>query len=406
MTRGNAKYRTLGVAVMALLGVGVLDARATTQCAEVVNGLRFPVGIAQSNLGNLIVSENGVQSVFHQGRISIIGRDGSRRTLVDGLPSANADVGEPAGPAGMVMRGRTLYVAIGIGDSILVDPANPNARVGNPSPASRLFSSILAMHFSAHVERTTIGFSLTTADHEALADGERVTVSNGGRDTMTIELVANFPDYVALPLPTAPSNVQGSNPFDLAFIGRHLYVTDGGRNLVWTVDIHGRHHDRQGRHRGHSGTFEPLATFAPIANPLFPTVGPPTMDAVPTGISEFDGQLLVTLFRGVPFAPGTSVVEQIDPDTGAHAPVVTGLKTAVDVLPTSEDGEKPSLFLLQHSSGPGPFFGGPGTLTHIDASGRTTLASCLARPSSMVRDDRSGAFYVTEVVNGRVVVVR
>lgn len=391
MTQGNVKYRTLGAAAAAILIVGAPDARA--QCTEVVNGLRFPVGIVQSNAGNLIVSENGVRSVFHQGRISIVGRDGSRRTLVDGLPSANADVGDPAGPAGMIMRGRTLYVAMGIGDAIRVDPTNPTARVANPSPASRIFSSVLAMHFSAHVERTTLGFSLTTADHEALADGDKVTLSNGGGDKMTVELVANFPDYVAFPLPTAPGNVQGSNPFDLALIANRLYVTDGGRNRVWATDIH-------------SGAFASLATFAPIPNPLFPAVGPPTMEAVPTGIREFDGQLFVTLFRGAPFAAGTSVIEHIDPDTGVHAPVVTGLKTAVDVLPTSEDGESASLFVLQHSSGPGPFFGGPGTLTHIDASGRTTLASCLARPSSMVRDDQSGAFYVTEVVNGRVMVVR
>jgi len=339
------------------------------------------------------VSENGIRGVFHQGRISIIDRDGSRRTLVDGLPSADGDVGDPAGPAGLVMRGRTLYVAIGIGDAILVDPANPRARIANPSPASRIFSSVLAMHFSADAERTTLGFALTTADHDALADGDTVTLSNGGGDKMTIELVANFPDYVALPLPTAPANVQGSNPFDLALIANQLYVTDGGRNRVWTADIH-------------SGEFASLVTFPPIPNPLFPAVGPPTMEAVPTGIREFEGQLFVTLFRGAPFAPGTSVVEQIDPDTGVHGPVVTGLKTAIDVLPTSEDGLGASLFVLQHSSGPGPFFGGPGTLTHIDASGRTTLASCLARPSSMVRDDRSGTFYVTEVVNGRVIAVR
>jgi hypothetical protein len=392
MTAQTVRHATAWAALAAFLSVGALDAHAQ-QCTTLATDLRFPVGVAQSNLGNLLVSENGIRNVLHQGRISIIGRDGARRTLVDGLPSANSDVGDPAGPAGLLMRGRTLYVAIGIGDTILVKAGDPTARVGNPSPASRLFSSVLAMHFSANAERTTLGFSLTAADHDALANGDKVTLSNGGGDKLTLELIANFPDYIPAPLPTAADNVRGSNPFDLALIGNRLYVTDGGRNLVWEADIH-------------SGEFAPLATFGQIPNPMFPALGPPMTDAVPTGIREFDGQLFVTLFRGVPFAAGTSVVEQIDPETGAHAAVATGLKTAIDVWPTKEDGENTSLFVLQHSSGPAPFFAGPGTLSHIQASGSTTLASCLARPSSMVRDEQSGAFYVTEVVTGRLVVVR
>jgi len=393
MTVQTIRQATAWAVLAASVSVGALDAQAQAQCTTLAADLGFPVGIAQSNLGNLLVSENGIRNVLHQGRISIIGRDGSRRTLVDGLPSANSDVGDPAGPAGLIMRGRTLYVAMSIGNAIMAKPGNANARIPNQSPASRLFSSVLAMHFSANAERTTLGFSLTATDHDALADGEKVTLSNGGGDKLTIELVANFPDYVPAPLPTAADNVRGSNPFDLALIGNRLYVTDGGRNLVWETDIH-------------SGEFAALAAFDPIPNPMFPAVGPPMMDAVPTGIREFDGQLFVTLFRGVPFPAGTSVVEQVDPETGAHAAIVTGLKTAIDVWPTKEDGEHTSLFVLQHSSGPAPFFVGPGTLTHIQSSGSTLLASCLSRPSSMVRDEQSGAFYVTEVITGRLIVVR
>jgi hypothetical protein len=125
------------------------------------------------------------------------------------------------------------------------------------------------------------------------------------------------------------------------------------------------------------------------------------LDAVPTGIREFEGQLFVTLFRGFPFAPGVSVVEQIDPGAGAHAPVVTGLRSAIDVLP---DGETASLFVLEHASGPLlPPFSGPGSLTRMDPAGSTVLASCLGLPTSMVRDERDGAFYITELMNGRVV---
>jgi hypothetical protein len=379
----------IGRAVAVALAIAVTPAgEALAQCTtEVAAGLRFPLGIALSNQDNLLVSETGTTGVLHSGRISIVGTGGIRRTLLDGLPSATNDVNEPSGPAGLVMRGRTLYVVIGIGDAIqVVAPGSP-ARVGNPNPASPIFSSVLAVHFSAHVERTTDGFSLTAADYDTLASGRKVRLSNGGAEKITIELVANFPDYVPNPLPTAPNNVRGSNPFDLELIGNRLYVADGGRNLVWHADIH-------------TGAFGPLAAFDPVPNPT--GIGAPVLEAVPTGIREFEGQLLVTLFRGFPFPPGTSVVEQIDPGTGAHVPVLAGLRTAIDVLPS--DDEHGSLFVLEHTSGPLlPPFSGPGWLTRRDAAGSTVLANCLGRPTSMVRDERSGVFYITELVNGRVV---
>ena len=111
---------------------------------------------------------------------------------------------------------------------------------------------------------------------------------------------------------------------------------------------------------------------------------------------------MVALFRGFPFPPGVSVIEQIDPDTGVHAPVLAGLRTVIDVLPG--DDEHPSLFVLEHGSGPLlPPFSGPGSLTLRHAAGSRVLAGCLGRSTSMVRDEHSGAFYITELVHGRIV---
>src|SRR5688572_5712282 len=53
---------------------------------NVATGLRIPLGMAQSSLGNLFAAETGT-AVLHSGRISILAPDGSRRTLIDGLPS-------------------------------------------------------------------------------------------------------------------------------------------------------------------------------------------------------------------------------------------------------------------------------------------------------------------------------
>jgi hypothetical protein len=138
--------------------------------------------------------------------------------------------------------------------------------------------------------------SRSQPNSQALAQGEKVTLSNGAGDKIEIELVVNFPNFVDNPnLP--PPFVVHSNPFDLVVVGNQAFVTDGGRNLVYDVSIA-------------TGTFSVLATFPPTANPL--PFGPPVVEAVPTGIAYFKGQLLVTLFRGFPFPVGSSVVDQVD----------------------------------------------------------------------------------------------
>jgi len=374
----------------------------TAQCpvTQLTSGLQLPIGIAQSNKRNLLISESGPRGTTNTGSISIVGLDGTRRTLLDGLPSGPNDIGDPSGPAGLFMRGRTLYVAIGMGD-VVVPVVNamtglpiPGAGVPNPNgPSSPIFSSILSVHFSAHVEMTTEGLTLSLADQQALAAGEKVTLSEGNGDSIALELVTNFPDYIPNPLPTIPGNVRHSNPFDLLAIDDGLYVTDGARNLAWEVDIP-------------TGAFSVLAEFPPVSNPL--PIGAPTVEAVPTGIAHADGQLLVTLFRGFPFPAGTSVVEQVDAVTGDHAPFISGLRTAVDVLAITGDGDVDYL-VLQHSSvggAPLPPFANSGRVLRFEEPGSapTVVAegpNCLIRPTAMTLDKKTGTLYVIEY-SGRV----
>jgi len=372
---------------LTLVAATVLLSVATTraQCSEVISGLRTPLGITQSNQNNLIVSESGTLGVLHTGRISIVDPSGTRRTLLDGLPSATNDAGDSSGPARVFMRGRTLYVAIGIGNTFLA------TGLPNLNPASPIFSSVLAIHFSASVEKKTLqGFTLPLSAQQTLASGQKVTLSNGEGDKITVELIANFPDFTIDP--TTLTGFRGVNPFDLVVVGDHVYVTDGGQNLVRKVDLA-------------TGTFSTLATFPNVSNPL--PIGAPTVEAVPTGIAYFDGQLLVTLFRGFPFPPGISVVEQIDPLTGAHAPFITGLKTAIDVIPIRE-GNETKYLVLQHTSGVGPPFLPPftrrGLVLHFDtaAGPPTVVTDCLMRPTSMALDEKTGLLYVTEF-GGRIV---
>jgi hypothetical protein len=379
---------TLALAVSLL----ATAASASAQCSEVTSGLRAPLGTALTNQGNLLVSETGT-TALHSGRISIVDSSGNRRTLLDGLPSAINDVNEPSGPAGLFMRGRTLYVAMGTGDAGRPGPI-PGTTILNPNPiSSPIFSSVLAIQFSANTEKTTNGFTLTATHQEALADGQVVTLSNGGGDKIMIRMVADFPNFVPFPLPFFAPNIQLSNPFQLVAIEDTLYVTDGGRNRVWQVDLL-------------TGSFSTLVTFPDIPNPLFGIVpaGGPTLQAVPTGIAVAGDQLLVTLFRGVPFPPGTSTVEQIDPLTGTDLPFITGLKSAIDVLPIVED-DATHYLVLQHAS-IGPFFGSPGQVKHFDtpAGPPTIVASCLTRPTTMALDRKRSTLYVSEL-GGRLVAI-
>jgi len=116
----SATPPTLLAATMMLAG---MDARAQCPAAELISGLRIPLGITQTNQGNLLVGETGTTEP-NTGRISIVDPDGNRRTLLDGLPSGINDVLEPSGPAGVFVRGRTLYVAIGVGDVAIAGPVS------------------------------------------------------------------------------------------------------------------------------------------------------------------------------------------------------------------------------------------------------------------------------------------
>jgi len=372
--------------------IALVTTRGNAQCNTVTTGLREPLGTTLTNQGNLLVSETGTPATG-SGRISIIDSSGNRRTLLAGLPSAINDVSEPSGPAGLFIRGRTLYVAMGVGDVGRAGPV-PGTTIPTPAgPSSPLFSSVLAIQFSANTEKTTDGFTLSPADEQTLASGQTLRLSDSASNGMTIRMIADFQNYVPFPLPFFAGNVQLSNPFGLLAIEDELYVTDGGRNRVWQVDLV-------------TGTVSTLVTFPRIPNPLFGIVpaGGPMLDAVPTGIATTGDQLLVTLFRGVPFPPGTSTVELIDPATGTDTPFITGLKSAIDVLPVIEDGQTHYL-VLQHASA-GPFFGSPGQVKRFDTpSGPPTiLAACLTRPTSMSLDRKTNTLYVSEY-GGRIVVI-
>jgi hypothetical protein len=365
--------------------------RAQTPCPGVstfATGLLAPSKIIQTPRGDFIVAEGGPE-VPNNGRVSIVDQRGNRRTLLEGLPSARTFVGDFNGTTGIYLEGRTLFILNGQGDVTLAGPV-PGTERANPAPASPIFSSVLAVQFSAAMERTTRGVKLTLADHLALKSGVPLVRTDANGHRMVMQLIADFPDYAPEPRPNFADNVRHSHPYGVVGRGRHLYIVDAGFNIVRRLDVF-------------SGAYETLTSFAPTPNPRFP-VGPPVIENVPTSIRWSGQDLLVTLLSGAPFfLPGYSQVHQVDPVTGAAAPLITGLSSAIDVIPLRSHGCNTGFLTLEHNlTFPVP---GPGRIqffAQADAS-PVILADCLTTPTSMVFDRKCDCVVISEQATGRLV---
>jgi hypothetical protein len=372
--------------------LGTLLASAVAGHATAVE-LQRPSKIIQTPLNNLLIAEVGtVAAAPNSGRVSIVDRHGNRRTLIDGLPSAPTNAANtPSGPSGLYLVGRTLLVAIGEGNPTVAGPV-PRTEVPNPAVSSPIFSSVLAVHFSAAVETKTTGVTLSLGDHHALKHGERLVRHDVKGRRITIELIVDFPDYISEPLPALAINVRHSHPYGVVADSDYLYVPDGGFNLVHKVDME-------------TGDFAPLVSFPNTPNPRFPGFGPPTSENVPTSIRWDDEVLLVTVFNGFPFAAGQSQVMAVDPDTGASLPLITGLTSAIDVLPIRAGCVTVGYLTLEYSVD--QLGGLPGRLQVYDAAGTAVevLSTWLITPSSMAYDWKSGDITVAEISLGGLVVI-
>ena len=103
--------------------------------SELASGLKAPVKIVFTDDGNLLVGESGEGP--NSGRVSLVDRCGTRRTLIDGLPSGVAAMGDPSGPGGLARNGVTLYIAIGGGDATRSGAPGP----GDPKSCGTILAS-------------------------------------------------------------------------------------------------------------------------------------------------------------------------------------------------------------------------------------------------------------------------
>jgi hypothetical protein len=381
------------VAALAVCPIGV---QAAATPAEFASGLLTPNKIVLTPDGNLLVTEAGPLGT-NLGRVSLVERSGDRRTLLDKLPSGIELEGAPSGPTGLWVSGHNvLYLEIGQGD--VIKRGAGGGEVPNPEGlGSPLFSSLLRIQFGDPISCLRGSFELTAAEHQALADGRTVLMTNSFGERASVKVVADLRDLYPVPAgppgaPPNPNKVSGSNPYGLARLGDDFYLPDAGQNSLVRIDRA-------------SGRIRTLLRFPPVPNPQFP-VGPPMTDAVPNSVRRLPRRnaLLVTLFTGFPFNPGQSSIQLVDPRAGTAVPFITGLTMAIDILPIG-DSRGPFL-VLEFASGfdLGTGFTFPGRVLSYahNTSTPELVASGLVSPTSMVFDQHTREIFVTEIFTGRI----
>lgn len=355
------------------------------QTSVFASGLLHPYKLAITPAGTLIVSEAG--DAVNTGRISVISSSGTRQSLLEGLPSgpSNPDL-TLLGPTGVAYRDRVLYIAISEGDAVRNGPT-PGSLVLNPEGVSSpLFASVLRVRLDADLEGLQSSFTLTRAQHQTLADGREVTLTNGQGRTAIIDVLADFPAVT----PDANTVYRHQDPFGLALDPSRadvLYLIEAGQNALYRINTE-------------TGRWQVVTRFAPTPNPT--QVGPPVIDAVPTGAVVLGDQVLVSQLSGFPFIPGFGQVRAVNAATGAVTPWITGLNSAIDIGYRTSAGGQSQFFVLGFSSSMLAQPPGPGQLWLYDSPAGRVVASDLVAPTGMVVNPQTGDVYIAEMGPGRI----
>ncbi|MCC7155760.1 MAG: ScyD/ScyE family protein [Bryobacterales bacterium] len=363
------------------------------ESSVVVSGLNLPYKLVLTEAGNLLVSEGGGPP--NSGRISLVTRSGARTSVIEGMPSGESNPElVPIGPTGLALRGRTLYIAMGEGDS-LRNGATPGSLVLNPAGVSSpLFHCVLRVRFDANVDSIREPFMLAAAQHQQIADGWEVVLENASKQHAMIDLMAAFPVVTSDPNIT----YRHSDPFALAFgperpssglrdTPESLYVVDAGQNSIVRLDTS-------------TGRSRVIARFPPTKNPT--SAGPPMVDSVPTGAVVVGNQILVSMLSGFPFVPGQARVMAVNLPSGTIDPWINLLTSATDIgVRVTAAGEYQYLVLgfSDNMSATPPR---PGRLTLYTNPVGQVLVDSLAAPTGIAIDQKTGEVFIAEFGAGRI----
>jgi hypothetical protein len=254
------------------------------------------------------------------GRVTLIADDGSRTTIVGGMPSfAGAGGTEASGPSGLAVADGTVWAVVNgpaDADRDVLEAGLPEAgMLGQVGPIDVAAGAIVPRY-----------------------------------DTWRFEQARN-PDI------DLGSPAVDSNAVDVAVAGDTAYLVDAGGNDVLKATPAG---------------ISVLSVFANrmVANPLAPPGAPPVpMNAVPTAIAIGpDGALYVTQLTGFPFPVGGANVDKVDPTTGAQTVFASGFTNLIGLA----FGRGGDLWVLEHDAdgllGPGT----DGAIARISPTGQVS----------------------------------
>jgi sugar lactone lactonase YvrE len=159
-----------------------------------------------------------------------------------------------------------------------------------------------------------------------------------------------------------------------------IYIADAGANAIV--------------HRTAANQFSVLATFPALDNPLFPGLGGPKVQVVPTSIRYDGSNFLVTALTGFPFPQGKAVVYKVSP-TGAVSTYQSNFTALVD----QAAGNSAGALVLQHSGAfvlPAGFDAGSGAVIQINGTTATVLQDSLALPTG-IKQVGTDTWYITSL---------
>ena len=400
---------------LVILAILALSAARLGAQSVLTAGTKTPFKLTRTLGGNFLLAEGGTGA--NDGKVTLVSLWGNRYSLLEGLPSGMTPEGAALGPTGVADAHGTLYITIGEGDA-RIPGAQPPQQVPNPAgPLSPLFSSVIRARFTPVPDGIRTGFQLSADDIAALTDGNEITLQNGSGESVALLVLSDFRDFVADPALIS----RQSNPFGAVVVGSltasdltelgytgtledanfaaaldptsplgarleertTVYVADAGMNTIVQINAS-------------TGRSKVLTRFALVPNPLFPGLGGPASDPVPTSVSvRADGTLLVTTLGGFPFATGTSTVWSVDPSTGAKTPWIQGLTRATNVLEVGG-----AIYVVEVSTD--LLAGAPGRLLRFDSPTATPTVALggLIGPTGLAYDPHRNELIVSETFTG------
>ncbi|MEP7268072.1 MAG: ScyD/ScyE family protein [Saprospiraceae bacterium] len=319
----------------------LISATLSAQLSVLTDSLDSPIGIKADEWGNIWVSNSGTGN--NDGSIMLVTKRGKKYPAIKGLPSGvNPDEGDIVGPW----------------HAIPMDYGKMAVLIGGKSTLGPDFGKLLFFDMA--------GFK---AGDPAKTMADTTTSFNVG----------------AFGLATSLNN--DSDPFNAVQDEDGVwYITDAAANDIIRVSRNGKN-------------MSVFARFGGVPNPT--PVGPPVVDAVPTGIIALPkyGGFLVSTLTGFPFNKGAAAIYKVD-RLGNISTYLSGLTMITD-LSMDRFG---TIYANQFGTFtlPGGFDFGSGQIIRIRKQKIIDTIAQHYGPGSGLTLYQDRKFYVTDLFTGRV----